>query len=386
MSERFSLFHLDGERGLRGGERQLLYLAAHLRAAGHDNTVVCRRGFPLDRAARRQGLRVLNLPFLGEWDPVSAWRLHAAARAARHPAILHAHTGHTALLAAMAGRLGGHPWVVHRRVDFHLRSGLSRRWKYDAAWRVIAVSESIRGVLKDDGVAAERVTVIPDCLPITAHEAELAGLAGGPLCPPENGARSCARRELAQAFGLPDDAPWIGNLAALVPHKDQATLLRSIPFVRRSLPNAHFAIIGDGPLAAELRNLAADLGVQDAVVFTGYVPDPRPWLQALDVYVQSSWGEGMGSVLLEAMACRIPIVATTAGGIPEVVEHGRTALLVEPRSPERLGRAIADALIDRDGAARRARAARQDLDLFSLSRVSGRIAALYGELRPEKKP
>ncbi len=383
MNAHYSLYHLDSERGFRGGERQLLYLAAHLRDQGHDNTVVCRRDSPLDRAARQQEFRVITLPFWGECDPLSVWRLIAAVRSSRHAPILHAHTGHTAMLASMAGRLGAHPWVVHRRVDFPLRSSLSRRWKYDGAWSIIAVSDNIKRVLKSDGVDESNVRVVPDCLPVTDEEARSAGLPDGPLRPPENGARSGARRTLAERFGVPAGGVWIGNLAALVPHKDQTTLLRSVPRVLREIPDARFFLIGDGPLAEELRALALELGVADSVTFTGFDPNPKAWLHSLDLYIQSSWGEGMGSVLLEVMACRLPIVATTAGGIPEVVEDGRSALLVEPRSPQALARAIVDSHKEPAAARRRAQAALSDLERFSLARIGGQVADIYHGLRKE---
>ena len=126
MDKSWDIFHLDGERGLRGGQRQLLYLAAALRARGHRNTVVCRRASPLESEARRHGFQTVSLPYLWEWDPFSAWKLARLARRARRP-VLHAHTAHAAALAGLAGGLGGLPWVVHRRVDFELSGRLSRR-------------------------------------------------------------------------------------------------------------------------------------------------------------------------------------------------------------------------------------------------------------------
>ncbi len=379
MKRRYTLFHLDGERGLRGGERQLLYLASHLRAAGHENVIVCRAGVPLDREARRRRFKTLNLPFLGEWDIFSARRLRRAASQEDFP-ILHAHTAHTAALARLASLWGGPPWVVHRRVDFHLRGSLSRIFKYSAAHRVVAVSKSIRRILVEDGVEESKIEVVPDCVPATEAEARLADIPEGPLRPAAPEERAKIRQELSGALGIPAEAFWIGNLAALVGHKDQATLLRSAAQVLRREPKARFLLIGSGPLERELRNLADELIVSQSVHFVGQVSDPRPWLQAMDLYVQSSWGEGMGSVLLEAMACGVPIVATTAGGIPEVLEDGRSALLVPPRSPEKLADAVCAALSDRESAAKRARAAESSLENFSMSRIGERTETLYREL------
>ena len=134
----------------------------------------------------------------------------------------------------------------------------------------------------------------------------------------------------------------------------------------------------------DLRALAGELGIKHAVTFTGFQKNAAAWLRAPDVYVQPSWGEGLGSVLLEAMACKLPIVATTAGGIPEVVENGKTALLVEPRSPEGLGGAIVGVLCEPAAAASRAKKALDHLAQFGMSRIGGRVAEIYGRVSPMK--
>ncbi|MDD5629391.1 MAG: glycosyltransferase, partial [Elusimicrobia bacterium] len=171
MAKPFDLFHLDGERGLRGGERQLLYLAAALRARGHRNTVVCRGGSPLEAEARRQDFAVESLPFFMEWDPLSAWKLRRLVRSAQRP-VLHAHTAHAAALAACAGPWAGLPWVAHRRVDFELSGWLSRRLKYDRAGRVVAVSGAIARILERSGVPSARISVVHDGLPVGRRERE----------------------------------------------------------------------------------------------------------------------------------------------------------------------------------------------------------------------
>lgn len=371
----YTLFHLDSERGFRGGERQLLYLAAHASKRGHKNFVVCRAGSALEAKSRALGLATMNLPFLGELDPVSAWRL---ARAAALPgAILHAHTAHGAGLASLARRFGGPPWVAHRRVDFHLSGLMGPGLKYGSAGAFIAVSEAILRILVEDGIRPERVTVVPDALPLGPEEGRLAGLseAWGPAVD-----RTALRARLAPGLDLDPLHYWVGNLAAMVPHKDQANLLRAVPSVVARQPRARFLIIGDGPLRAELAALADSLGVRGAVRFPGYQEDPRPWLQTLDVYCQPSWGEGLGSVLLEAMACRVPIVATTAGGIPEVAEDGRSAWLVPPRDPQALANALLAALADRAAAEARAAEAARSLTRFSLEKTGDAILALYGRV------
>ena len=377
MKKLLRIFHLDSERSFRGGERQLLYLAGYLRQEGHDNVIVCRAATPLNAEARRRGFNTLHLPFWGEWDPVSAWRLHKAAAIPPNISIFHAHTGHTALLASMASKIGGEPWIVHRRVDFRLRSAVSRRWKYDGADRIISVSENIRSVLIQDGVSAQRISVIPDCLPISDSEASLAGHEKLRLSPATPEEKKRLRLEFERETGLPASVPWIGNFAALVPHKDHETLLNAAALVLRYKPESRFIILGEGPLREKLEDLAARLGISESVYFAGYRKDAVAWMKSLDLYVQSSWGEGMGSVLLEAMACAIPIVATAAGGIPEVIDNGATGLLVNPVSPDALGKAILESLDLPSQAQARSARALAGLHRFGLCRLGREVSDIY---------
>jgi len=367
----FTLFHLDSERGFRGGERQLLYLAAAMRERGHGNVIVCRKGEALSRAAKSEGFDILHLPFIGEWDPVSAWLLRRAASNTRHTPILHAHTAHAAALAFLASRCGGPAWLVHRRVDFHLNSSMSRRLKYDASPKIAAVSEEIRRILIEDGVDSARISVVHDMLP------------AGDACPFSPAApdqRSRLRNDLGKTLGIDPEAPWIGNMAAHVPHKDQATLLRAAAILSKDRPDLRFLLVGDGPEHARLKKLSRELSIEPLVRFPGRTSDPKPWLQSLDCYAHSSWGEGMGSVLLEVAATGIPIVATTAGGIPEVVEDGRSARLVPPRDPKALATAILQSLEDSEGSRKLAAAAKDDLARFSLEAIGAQTEALYREV------
>ena len=329
--------------------------------------------------ARRLGLRILHLPFLGEWDPLSAALLRRAAGRRSDQVVLHAHTGHTAALACLASRAGGPPTVVHRRVDFPLSGRISRSLKYQTAGRVLAVSAAIGELLVRQGIAPASVEVISDCVPVGAREAAVAGQ-DAPLEPPSQAERLALRRELSKRWSLDEAAPWIANLAALVGHKDHATLVRAAAAMKVRLPGARWVVAGEGPLRRELETLARAAGVEREVRFVGWQADAATVLGAFDLYVQSSWGEGLGSVLLEAMARGLPIVATAAGGIPEVVEDGRTGLLVPPRDPAALAASVSTALGDGALRARLAAAARKGLSRFGLEACCRRVEDVYTSL------
>ncbi len=167
-------------------------------------------------------------------------------------------------------------------------------------------------------------------------------------------------------------------MAALAPHKGQRHLVAAAAQVVREIPDARFLIVGDGELRDTLQHQIASLGLERHVQLTGFRADALGLIKSLDLFVMSSITEGLGSVLLEAMACERAVVATRAGGIPEVVEDGATGLLVPPQDEAALAAAIVRLLQDPEarrhfGTAGRARV----LGEFSVERMVERLARIY---------
>jgi len=361
------IFHLDGEPGFRGGERQLLYLAASLRARGRDSVVCARAGDELEAEARRQGFETL-----------SGTGLTIALKARAAGAIIHGHTGHAAGTAAWAS-WAGVPAVSHRRVDFPV-SPLSARLKYGSAGKVVCVSGAISEIMKKAGTPESKLAVVPDGLPVTAEESKWAGVPAARYAPPSSEERESCRKALADEFGFGKDDLLIGNLAALVPHKDHDSLLAAALIVLLQRPKAKFLIAGRGPEEEQLFASIKRMGMLGRVILMGHREDPVPVLKALDIYVQSSWGEGMGSVLIEAAACGIPIAATTAGGIPEVVTDGETGLLVAPRHPEGMAKNLIRLIDDAVLRGRLAAEGRGRVSRFGLTRMANEMEKIYDSL------
>ncbi len=332
MEPRLTVFHLDDGKELRGGQRQLLYLVKELNLLGHDNTVVCRENSPLHLAAHRKGFKTFTLPYFFEWDPVSALLLRRRLKALRPgpvPPVLHSHTSHSAAVSWLASAGLDCVRVAHRRVDF-IPGAFTARFKYGKAHSVIAISDAVRDILLKAEVPEEKVAVVNSTI----------DLDDTPWKPGEFQAyREAARLALAAELQIPAGAFWAGSLIALVPHKDPENLVRSAALVLGEYPQAYYLVAGEGPLAEKVEHLARMLKIQDRFRLIGYRGDPYKVLAALDMFVLSSAEEGMGSVLVEAMNASLPIVATTAGGITDVVEDGANGLTVSPRSPEKLAEA-----------------------------------------------
>jgi L-malate glycosyltransferase len=319
----FSL-HIDTARTWRGGQNQVLLTVLGLRALGHRAMLIAHAAGELRQRAK-EGLELIPLAPKMEMDLSAAWRLSRLIKQLR-PDVLHAHDPHAVAMAALAlsmsTQLAKPPLVASRRVDFHLKDNAFSRWKYRQVDLFICVSEAIRRMLIGDGVPASRVVTVNEGIDIGHVEA-------------------APKADLHSELWLPHNSPIVGNVAALVPHKGQRHLIEAAALVVKKVPDARFVIAGEGELRPSLERQIKEHHLEKHVFLAGFRPDILSVHKAFDIFVMSSVTEGLGTSLLDAMACGKPVVATTAGGMPEVVIDGRTGLLVPPRDHA----AMADAIV-----------------------------------------
>ena len=185
-----------------------------------------------------------------------------------------------------------------------------------------------------------------------------------------------ARREL----GIADEAPVIGTVANLKPHKGHEHLLRAATVVRREIPNARFVFVGQGPMEPKLRDQVRALGLEEMVIFAGFREDAIRLAGTFDVFALPSVHEGLAIALIEAMALGKPAVVTSVGGLPEVVEDGRQGFVVPPADPGALAHAIITVLQDRAIRVSFGEEARRRAEAFSIKSAVQRIEAVYEEL------
>lgn len=355
-----NVLHVDTERGWRGGERQVLWLAEALQRRGHRTAIAARPGEPLDARARGANVRTVPCAPLFEADPIAVWKLRR--EIVREGAdILHAHTAHAAGLGALAIAGTRASLVIARRVDFRLRDNAFTRWKYSRAHAIIAISHAVAAALRASGVADDAISIVPD---------------GVDLHRTISPASSATLREL----GVPADAPLVVQVAQLVSHKDPLNFVRAMAEALETAPDAHALLVGDGALRADAEREIAALQLGHRVHLTGYRTDADALLASADVCVLSSREEGMGSVLLDALFLGKPIAATRAGGIPEVVTDGVTALLAPVADPRALGGAIGRLLREKPLAQRLAAAARIRANDFSVELMQERTEAIYARV------
>ena len=188
--------------------------------------------------------------------------------------------------------------------------------------------------------------------------------------------RSRIRREL----GLSDSLPTVGIVSKLWEGKGHDDLLRAVAILKGRGCGLQLLVVGEGPTEPALRSLADSLGIASDVVFAGFREDIPECTDALDIATLPSHFEGMGRVLLEAMARSKPIVATRVGGIPDVVVDGSTGILVAPGNPEELAQALAKLV--GDPAKREAmgsRGKRRLVERFSSDKMVEATSRVYDE-------
>ncbi|MCX7019736.1 MAG: glycosyltransferase family 4 protein [bacterium] len=363
-----TIIHISTGKDFRGGERQVKLLTDGLARRGHRCLVACPPGSPLwlDRAQAPAGTIAAPLRSWGEFDLFAARRLARLARQAG-AGILHAHTSHAHTLAWLAARGTGLPVAVSRRVDFPVGGNSFSRRKYEAdGIHFIAISQGVKESLVAGGISPGRIRIV--------HSG---------VDPGRFSARGAVRDEKAAArFGVQPSEYLIVNVAALTDHKDQATLLRAASALRGRLPGFRLVIAGSGELEGALKKLSVDLSLESHVTFAGQLADLASLYGAADMFVLSSHHEGLCTSILDAMLAGLPVVAASVGGVPEIVEDGRTGVLVPPRDPQAMASAMESLLLDPArrsalAAEGRARVMRE----FTADRmVEGTIAAYRGML------
>jgi glycosyltransferase involved in cell wall biosynthesis len=323
---------IDPERNFGGGEVQVMGLSLELLRAGHDVELLCDPDGELWRRANQAGIECRPLKIRNSLDAAAGLRLRA--RLTRHHYdIVHFHTARAHAMAPYAfGRAGA--LVVTRRMDY-VPNRLFAPWLYNhVVDGVGAISEGVARALISAGVARQRISIIPSGVDCTR------------FAPPGEAGRQQARA----ALGLLPHEIAGGTIGALVARKGHRVLIDAMALARREVrgdearetvaSSIRCFIAGAGPLRHELAQRIVQRNLARSITLLGPLQDAATLLNALDVFVMPSLNEGMGVAALEATAAGLPVVASAVGGLPEVVVHQHTGVLVEPGDSGVLAEAI----------------------------------------------
>lgn len=364
------VLHIQKVAGVAGSENHLLALVPALARAGYAPEMMVLasrtdRPEPFVKGMRAAGVPTTVVPLRCDADPL-AWAAVTRQMKRQQYDIVHTHLIHGDVYGVTAARMVGVRAVVstrHNDNDFrkYYAVRLLVRAVTRGCQRVICISDHLGSFVRGaEGVSVDQVRVIRY------------GLDFGRLPP---------RGRWRKGLGIPDDAPLLGIVARLIPQKGHSALLEALPRVAERFPAVRIAVVGDGPLRGELERLAERLGIEARVHFVGHRPNAAEMMSEFDVFVHPSRWEGFGLVFLEAMAAGVPVVATRVSAIPEIVEHGRTGLLVPVDDAAALADAVSRLLADREWARAMGQAGRERvLREFTVEAMVRRTCETYDEL------
>ena len=354
--------------GTNGGAQEHVFnLVSRIDRSRYDVSVCSLTGGSAIRRFEKAGIPVCVIDATNDADAVESVAAHLAAIDAD---VVHNHMYHAevigtqaALRVAETGR--PRPYVVGTVHSSRIRSDEDMALLRQLTPRmdhVIAVSTSIVRKIDDEGRHGAPVSLIYNGIDLARYDQMV------PCC------------TLREEYGLPPEGPLVGVVARLEHEKGHPTLIDAWPTVLASFPDATLLLIGEGSRLDALTTQVRDLGLERSVIFTGRRDDVPEVTKSLDVAVLPSYREAQGLTILEAMALSRPVVASNVGGIPEMIEDGRTGLLVRPHDPAALADAILRLLRDHPLADTLARAGHDMVhDRFCVELMVRAVESIYDE-------
>lgn len=363
------VFHVITGINRGGAENHLVELVRHQRASGMDVSVAYLRGSGYWKARLEEfGAEVhpLGLRFYGDLRPLG--KLRRLLRRS-HFHVVHAHLPPAELYSRVA-LLGLDRTTLPLLITKHNEEPFCNapghralgRWVARRADRVIAISDAVKRYMAGSGLG----------IPVEKIETIYYGIDAGQYA--------------ARSGGPPPAELTIGFVGRLVPQKDIATLLRGFALFAAESVNARLLIVGEGPLRRDLEQLADELGISARVNWAGFREDIAAVMGSFDIFALTSRYEGLGLVLLEAMAAGVAVTATRVGAIPEVVVDGETGVLIGAGKPHELAAAFRK-LSDRSLRSRMGEAGRRRVvEQFTLERMWKETDDLYARSTEATSP
>jgi glycosyltransferase involved in cell wall biosynthesis len=314
------VLHISSHKTWRGGEQQATYLLHELRKQECSQWVLCSKGNAMETYCEENGVPYYTYKkgfinnFINQKNLFDIVDKH-------HIQLIHCHDSHSHTLAFISGIFGlGIPVIVSRRVDFEISKSWFSKKKYNAKSivRFICVSEKIKEILSKDVIKTDIIKVVHSGIDLSKFDGK------------KN------QGILREEYNIPENVKIIGNVAALAPHKDYFTFVDTAEKIIEKNKDVRFLIIGKGELENEIKTYIRSKSLLNYITLTGFRNDIPDILPELDLFLFTSKTEGLGTSILDALGCNVPVVATNAGGIPEIIIHEQSGLLADIGNAEKL--------------------------------------------------
>ena len=323
------VLHLNSEKTWRGGEQQMAYLSEELYHHGVKNFFA----FPAENEKlisfckeNEFGYKFLSF---GGLQLLASLQLFFYLRKNKID-LIHTHTAKAHTVAVWASIFGRKiKVIVSKRTDFPVKSPY--KFHHRSVKAIVCVSNKIEEITRD-GMHPKKRDLVQ-----TIHSGVNLKRFDKPQV------------SLKEKHDIPEEKILIGNCSAIADHKDYATFVDTAQILNEAAPDKfHFIIIGNGPDEEKIKKYVELKMLKNKFTFTGFINDLETKLKSLDIFLMTSKEEGLGTSLLDAMLCEVPIVSTNAGGIPEIVIHEKTGLLAGIKQPKALANSVLRLLEDEE--------------------------------------
>jgi glycosyltransferase involved in cell wall biosynthesis len=343
------IIHINLAKGFRGGERQTMLFIEELSKKDYHQKLIVRQNS--DLASRLEKLQLSNLEIIAIGKPYF-FHLNVFNGAS----IVHAHETKAAQLAYFVNMIYHIPYIITRRVDNSIKNNFFNKKMYENAFCVVVLSKAIEyETLKISPKI--KIKIIPSAYTKLQIDEENVKM---------------LKKRFEGKF-------VIGNIGELDnTHKGQYYLIEAAKMIEKKYPKIHFIFLGRGKDEENYRNQSANLS---NITFEGFVDNVGDYIACMDGFAFPSLNEGLGSILLDIMQAKVPIVASDVGGIPDIIKDNKNGLLVEVKNAQAIFEAIEKIYLNQTLREKLANEAYKTIENFSKEMMCERYERIYGELK-----
>jgi len=357
------IVHVSSENSWRGGEQQLIYLHEELLKDKIDSLIICAKYSPVHNYCLEKNLPYVAITFRSPYNIKTVLNYIKAVKRFS-PYLIHLHSSKSHTLAIIASFFGLKiPLVLSRRVDFPIKRNKFSKYKYNHPLikKIICVSDEIKKITSPDIKNKNKLITIYSGVDLRKYT------------------KTKNSNFLRDRYKLKENNILIGNTSALADHKDYFTFVDTAEIISKKQKEVVFFIIGDGPLREDIEEYIELKNLKN-IILTGFIIEIIEALSSLDIFLFTSKTEGLGTSVLDALGCGVPVVATKAGGVPEMIESNKNGLLTNIQAPEELAKSIELLIKEEDLRNRFKEEGKKTIQNFSKEKTASETSKIYKEL------
>lgn len=354
------ILHADSGREWRGGQTQVYNLLKRLPESIEFHLLVPEESRLAEMASSfMPASRIHTSPMRGDLNFFGAWKIRNLNRRFKFD-FVHAHSSHALGISRIAEILFKTPPVIQtRRLQVPVGKSFLSRIKYSGALLHVANSETVKEALIESGLPPEKITVVPSGIELDVIDSAPAG------------------GDILEKYKINPSLPVVGNVGALTSQKDQETFILAAAQVLKKEKDVEFVIAGEGKLRGKLEKLSRRLGISSRVHLIGFVDDIYSLFKSFNLYVNTSLYEGLCGTILQAMACRVPVISSDVRGSRQILKDGETCRVVDTGDVKEFSRQIINILNSKYNISGMVRTARRESEKYDFSLTTKKMIRVY---------